>query len=328
VGYGLHTFLTSTPLRLRFDRLDKLHVAFTDCRDRNLEVEESAPTLVWLELCDMDGFPDQFTITANSRQDRLYPANEPAQFAVPLDDRMELGTRFEVALVSLVYPPNLKEDTLAYLWLNKRKVTFDLNDYATTDAFVEAVKNETRHATEGRVSFGVMESGPARGQAFFRRRAAAGYEPTIIINTCERFTRACGQTHRPRAATSLRPGRMVVFFGSPNIHLGRPHPMAMLQCDIVQPVYMCGKDRPLLQCVPVITGVESNRSRVYEPPVLTYHTLNPWPFTTIHFTFTEPDGSYRHFTTDNQELGVQVTLSFRRRKCQYEQHQEQQMQVQ
>jgi hypothetical protein len=60
--------------------------------------------------------------------------------------------------------------------------------------------------------------------------------------------------------------------------------------------------------------VEDNQARMYEPPILTYHRVVNHPFNMLHFKFSDPDGTTRHFKTPNAEHGVQISLSFRRIK--------------
>jgi hypothetical protein len=88
----------------------------------------------------------------------------------------------------------------------------------------------------------------------------------------------------------------------------------MLQCYIIKPNIMCGRQARLLQCVPVLERREHNLSRIYEPQQLTYHSVPHRPINVIKFNFTNPDGTAREFTSVDDEEGTLVTLIFRKRE--------------
>ena len=322
--YGLHTFRHAPRLPIRFQSLDKLRVRLTDERDRDIRLRKGAPTLVWLSLDEM-GSQEQFTVTSFSRQPDLFPANTPSRFTAPLPAELQLDDH-EVALQNVIYPPRMEEEALASLRVNDKVFRYDLKRFPDTASFVRRVVLDVRFEFEGRLIFGVQERpGEHRGQAFLFRPTrrpgggegsdGAGSPPAPMrIYPSSSFTKAMGQVSRPRGATSLEEGRSFYFRGRPNLHLGLPHPLAMLQCSIISPNIMCGRRAELLQCVPVYAKKEFSTGRVYEPEVLTYHPVPDRPFGTINFEFVNPDATARSFVCENPEHGMLITLIFRRKE--------------
>jgi hypothetical protein len=316
-NYGLHTFSSPVRLPLRFQTLDKLHVLLTDDQDRKLELHTGPPTLLWVELTDSEMEPEEeFTITAVSSQPDLFPGNRLANFTMPLQSELSL-VDYEVALLHLVYPPLMTEDATAALTVNGTRLTFDMNEFVDNEDFVQTVNDRLGELTENRLRFGVSADPRFDGQAYLLRggqRRGDDLHADFHIYPSPTFTKACGQTSHPRARTVLRPGKMFLFEGRPNIHLGRPHPLAMLECGLLNPNIVCGRLAPLLQCVPVLARREHNLARMYEPQQLTYHPVPQRPFTTINFRFTDPDGTPRDFRSTDPHDGMLITLSFRKRR--------------
>jgi hypothetical protein len=206
----------------------------------------------------------------------------------------------------------MTEPTMAYVVIDDVMLQYNLREYEhDTAALLGKIKVDVFNLKYG-VSFAVFADGPRRGQAYFLNRWRRGVR-TMKITPSENFTRAMGQTVEPRAATKLKPGKVLIFQGIPNVHLGLPHPITMLQCDLIKPNIMCGQQAQLLQVVPVLERRENDDSRVYEPQQLTYHPVPHRPFNTLRFEFTDPDGSSREFETESFGEGTLVTLIFRKR---------------
>lgn len=309
-GYGLHTFSLSPRLPVRFQTLNSLHVKITDSEDRELDLVTGPPTLIWLEIMDLTR-ESEFTITCASRQPNLFPGNELARFTVPLPTEIELPDH-EVGLANVVFPPRMEEETTATLRVDDQLMTFDLADFSHTSGFLSMAEVRVRVRTRGRLRFGVRRED---GRAYIHhvKRPNRADRP-IRVAPSPSFTKACGQMLEPRAVTLLPPGKSIVFQGKPNHHLGLPNPVAMLQCNIIKPNIMCGRQAQLLQCVPVVGRRERGTSRMYEPRQLTFHPVMERPFDKIQLEFTNPDGTPRKFINDNPEDGVLLTLLFRQRR--------------
>lgn len=306
-GYGYTVFRHPPQLPLRFQSLERLHVQVVDREGKTLRLQEGPPTLLWLEISDM-GDEDDFVAVCDSRQTSYFPGNRLDNFTVPLPKEFTLED-CEVALLNVIFPPMMEEENTAEIAIDGRRLAFDLNSYLQVHNFLDDVKTAVRDEFGSRLTFGVLSSGrPFLYHARGRDRAPVTVRPSPA------FTKACGQVGRPRALTSLAPGKSIIFEGKPNLHYGRHHPVAMLHCDLVQSNVQCGKEAPFVQCVPLIKRTAANMSRMYEPAELTYHPVRERPFNTINFRFVEPDGEERRFTSKNPKDSVSVTLSFRRRK--------------
>ncbi len=308
-GYGFTTFRHPPHLPLRFQSLDKLHVKLVDLDNEALQLRDGPPTLLWLEITDM-GPDEEFMVTCESRQTDYFPGNRLDEFTVPLPKEYLLED-FETALVNVTFPPLMRESDVVELELGKRHLAFHLNEYANEREFVEAVKAAVARSFGGDLSFGVFpDEGEMAGQAYFHHHSNSTRRPIAIL-PCPRFTQACGQITRPKAKTALAPGKTIVFQGKPNLHYGRPHPLAMLQCSLIHSNVQCGQESPLMQCLPLPRS--SDEVRMYEPKQLTYHPVKERPFNTINFRFTDPGGEGREFVSENPDDSIIITLSFRRR---------------
>jgi hypothetical protein len=318
--YAFHTFRQAAYLPTRFQQLDSLRIKIVDAQDKEVELLEGPPTLVWLEITDMEQ-DNQFSITCVSSQPHLYPNNTLSNFTTPLSSELNL-TDHEVALLHLVYPPGMTEGEIATLKIDDTTFAYDLNQIRSTVQFLARVKVDIfKSKFKKELAFGVMKAGPRKGHPFIRRTRLRkkGNRFTvapIMVNPSPNFTKACGQLSKPKSITSLYPGMTVFFTGNTgaNIFQALTNPVAMLCCDIVQPNVMCGQQARLLQCVPVFKDYEDNVNRLYEPEKLAYHAVPNMPFNSITLKFVNPDGRDRNFDRANPEDSMIATLLFRHKK--------------
>jgi len=311
--YAMHTFRQAPQLLIRFQQLHKLTVKLTDENNQDILVPFGSPTILWLELTDMEP-KDEFIITCLSKQPDMYPGNLLHSFISPLPTEMTMKN-YEVALMQLVYPPELQEKVMASLKIGDLMFEYNLSEMATTEDFIEAVQKDISESKYNNlIKFKRLRHGPSKGHLTFVMRWVRGVKTPITVEPSPNFTKVCGQTLTPRAKTILRPGKLFIFDGQPDIRLGQENPVAMLQCDIIDPNIMCGKQAQLLHCVPVLTNKPLEGQRLYESTQLAFHRVANYPINRIGLKFTNPDGTHRNFKASNPDDCVIISLLFRRRK--------------
>lgn len=313
--YSYSSFKHAPQLPLRFQQLNSLHVNITDLNDRPVDLGPGFETIVWAKMMD-ESDEDQFTITCLSRQPNLYPQNTLTQFISPLMSSLHLPN-YEVALLNVVFPPRLAHKaTKATLQLDEVKLEFVLNHYNSTEQFIAAVSAAVTGSVYGdQLHFRKAISPKYRGQVYLGREPGAGDIPIRVI-TSPSFTKACGQIDYPRDITFLEQGQFIPFSGKPNIYHALPNPVAMLECDIIEPNVMSGKQAHLLQCVPLPTGGYSKKNtKLFEPEQLAFHRITSSPFNSIGFALKETNGDIKELTSVGRDTNfLTVTLLFRLRK--------------
>lgn len=313
--YSLHTFNQAPKLLVRFQQLHSLHVHLTNEYNENIKLGFGPPTIVWLELTNMQP-SDEFTTTCLSHQPLIFPSNTPAAFETPLPSEMVLDN-YEVALLQVVYPAEMQEKVMASLKIRPYTWSYNLSELETSDEFIAAVQRDIANSSyAGHLTFKKLEHGEYRGRLMMAMRWTYDWRThgPIIVEPSSNFTKACGQRDTPRAKTTLRPNNVFIFDSYPNISLGRENPIAMLHCDIIKPNVMCGEHGQVLQCVPVLANREYHQGdRMHEPPQMAFHPVANLPITRIGFKFTNPDGRIREFKARNASDAVIITLLFRKR---------------
>lgn len=313
--YAMHTFQHAPHLLIRFQQLDKLTVKLTDEHNQDIAIAFGPPTILWLEITDMEP-EDEFTITCISRQPDMYPNNQLQCFTTPLPTEMSLPN-YEVALMQLVYPPELEEKVMASLRVGDLIWNYNISAMETTEDFIKAVHTDILASRyKDLLKFKRLQYGPMKGHLFFAMRWKRGWQSIgpITVQPSPNFTKVCGQTVNPRAKTTLTPGKLFIFDGQPNIRLGQENPVAMLQCNIIKHNIMCGTQAQLLHCVPVLANKPLEGQRLYEPTQLVFHPVAHYPISRIELKFTNPDGALRDFKPNNPDDCMIISLLFRHKK--------------
>lgn len=309
-NYALHTFKNSVLLPLKLEELEYLHVRLTDEYEQKIVLESHYPTVLWFEITDksMEG---QFNMACTSRQPNLYPNNQLGDFIVPLPSEMSLPD-YEVALLNVVFPAHLSEEEREVSFtVEDDEFVFDLNTYTTTQEFVQDVKDQLlQSAYRDMLIFDTVFGGENDGCAFFHMMEMA-LRHELSIKPSPAFTAACGQVQMPRARTILTRGSFFTFQGTPNIFLAKSHPLSMVECSIIQTTVTSGDFANLLQFVPILKNEE--KSKMYEPDAIVYHSVVNRPFNAIRFTFKEPNGAKKIMSSWNPEDFILINLSFKRK---------------
>ncbi len=323
VRYHEHVFRQSPRLPLKFQILQKLTITITT-EDGNVAsiagVETIFPTIVMLELEEDEQDQRQFTVTCRSHSaGGLYAANELSNFITPLPTEVELKD-YEVALQSIVYPPELREDLAPItLTFNQHVLDFTVTaDLEDTHNFLQLVRTSMAAIPVlSTISLNVLDDGSVEIR---RRRFQAGnHGPLVMLVSCSfNFAVAIGGpgSRQLLPRTPLRYGTGIRFGGRPNITRLAPFSVAMLECDIVTPNIVGGRRANLLQVIPVLHRRKSGATRLYEPAELLFQPVDEIPFSQIRMRFTHPDGTQRHFhtfATAGQHAMIVLTLVFRKR---------------
>lgn len=311
--YATHTFPHAPTLLLRYQRIDKLHIRLTDEFDEEVTVQEDKATLIWARITSMpEG--DQFTVTCLSHQPATHPDNSLVLFRTPLTAPLTL-TNHEVALLQVVYPPGMEEDSLISLQVGGYKWTFNLDemdDYGDLISRVNHSLNNSPYREVIKIGYSNAGSGDSRYKMYFARSPSKGAQkPGILVSPSPGFLKACGlKAPFTLLSFTLHPSS-IQMLGRPKVRLGMAHPMAMLECDIIEPNIMCGQRANLLHVIPILRGKQRREKRIYEPPVLAFHPVKKIPISRIQFRFVNPDGTMRKFKPEDPEDCIIITLLFR-----------------
>ncbi len=320
-GYAYHAFNRTPFLKVRFDQVSKLEVTITNGIGQLVQgIYTGPPTIVLFDVSDkMEA--DNFTITCSSKHPELFVGNKLTEFTSPLHSQMDLS-QHQVALVNVVYPPSLSESTVATMTVGDSVFSYTLEDFDYTHEFITKVREDLRLSPYRDILY--FSTIDRRGRLYGRtclgrvggRAANEGHPRELLVSFSNTFTIACGQLHDFRSRSVLRPGRLIIFRGSPDINLAKPNPVATLHSDIVRNGIIGNRNANLLACVPVLTDRTAGRSRLYETSQLIYYDIVQRPVSTISFLFTNPDGSSRKFHCNEAARfdNISITLSFRLKK--------------
>ncbi len=314
--YATHTFINAPNLLLRTQHLSKLRVKLTDEFNKEIEFAYGPPTILWLEVTDMERTQEEFTVVCTSYHPESFPNNTLAEFCSPLPTEMSLRD-FEVALLQLVYPSEVKETVYGTLQAGAYTWVYNLSSMASIDDLVAAVNADINGSHfANRLVMGRLAEGDMEGFVYLRQRGALqGRESgPIIVQPSPNFTKACGQVREPRPRTVLQPNSYFIFDGFPDIALGQENPIAMLECDVIKPNMLAGRNANLLHCVPVLANKNAKDNKMYEPSLLAFHPVIDSPFNRLAFRFINPDGTLRTLSTANDKECILMSLLFRKKK--------------
>ena len=318
-NYAYHVFSRSPYLRLRYSEISRMEVRIVNLAGELVQgIYGGPPTLLLLDVRD-DMDYENFTMTCNSRQPELFVSNTLTNFTSPLHTQMNLS-KYQVALVNVMYPPTLIEQTVATMTIDSTRFSYIMDEFTETSEFIAKVQSDLDASMySGLFRFEIGTWGRKQNRLgltrAYGRERNKNFKKKIVVSFSHTFTMACGQQHDFRGATVLVAGRSIVFRGRPNINLVKGNPIATLHCDIVKNGVIGNKVSNLLGCVPVMTDRTAGRKRLYEAPQLIYYDVVSRPINSISFMFTNPDGGRRSFATTEDEIydNITVTLSFRQK---------------
>lgn len=322
--YAIHEFENTPYLPIRTVPLTQISILITNSLDQELQLADGPPTLVQLEISDMD-VSGQFTVTCMSHSPKeleVYPDNTLDHFRVRLPQEMNLRN-WEVGLVSVGYPPDMDQPTIVW-WsvassltnLERTVFTFDLRDFDTTLNFVKLVNNMLKsNAVYGKKVLiqRVVDVGEEEDGFFKWVGGDLDDDEVVTVAFSLGFCRAFGQITQI-APTNLASETSVTMHGHANIHFAVPTSIGMLYCDIVEASAVSDGLAPLLQIMPVN---HKGGNHLYEPQHMIFHQVVSRSFSDITFRLKRPDGQ-EHNLMHNMETefslasgGLSITLLFR-----------------
>ena len=327
-NYVFKTFGAETPfLPLRFQILNQLRILITDINDKRINLDSGGPTIVYLEIVTEDEMRDQnsFCITCSSNQPDLFISNTLAKFTCPLPEMIELHD-YEVALINVVYPPLMREESVIEFQVENEMYSYNLLDYSSITNLIRAINTDLQKMPLGRElqfvrrAFKSAEGRTTMCVGIKRGRAPVGVPQAnyLQIKFTWAFNQVLGEYKNLQNVLMLRAGEIYVFSGEPNLYAVLPNPVALLTCDAVTPSLVGGELKPLLNCVPVklqaIYNVQGGVGvKMHEPKHLHYVNVKETPFDSISFEFLNPGLKLypRIFHSDNPLDCVSITLAFR-----------------
>lgn len=313
-------------LPLKVTDLRELNVRLTDEADFNVDIHDHCPqTHLFIQITNM---PDQieFVITCTSYHPNYFPGNTVNDFRSPLPKEIQLGD-FEVTLQNIVRPHHMKEktswasmevriapriedetfieesDIIAY-------IRVDLSSLQSIDDFIEEVNRQIKEVADlqDKLSLEVINVGTSKRIAI--RHRADENQPALRIILFDNFSTVCGEAYRPIRKFDLPPQRQYVFKGAPNLFNALASPVVMLECDIIEPNILSGKQARMLACVPMDLN-DPEGKRIYKPELHTFQPVSNLPISSIGFTLRDSARNIREYETSNPEDYIMITLLFR-----------------
>ena len=326
-SYSLYYFKNSSPIPLRFQRLQKLQVSITNREGKQIILRKAQPpTILTLEL--IKGMEQHhFTITCKTFHPLTFPNNNLNEFTCPLPSQMEL-TNYEVALQNIGFPSDMLEDRTPFaITINKHIFRWPgPSAFRDTSQFEQSVKNviETSELKDD-IEFGVeVDRKTLTRHAYIKRKEKLvliraedihAYNHPIKVSPSIPFARACGQQWDIETHKELMPGEKWVFKGSPNINLAIPGSLVATHCSIIKPNLVGNTQTNLMQIIPIKTRIGNTLRKYYQPEQLIFHSVIARPFDTINFKLTELDGRPRQFYSNNVAASdMYITLLFRKKE--------------
>jgi len=309
---GYHEFHHPKFLPLRFESLSCLHVSLVDNKDQPIQLPEDYETIVWVELKREDVMEnqDQFMLTCTSYQPFTYKGNTLTNFHTPLPNEMELSNH-EMAMVQLMFPNNLTEkDIVIWLKVNGDEFRWNLSHFTSTTTMLVALKKFfLTFAYKSDLSFHYSRQ---RKKCSIRRKnpTYATIDPNTPINIqySREFGMVLGETNYRMQTFKLIGEDSIDFNGHINLNHGRPSPLGILSCDILEASYLGGEKSRMLHCVPI------QNEGMFEPEQLLFLPIEKKPFTSIGFQLHNMNGSIKMMTANDPSDPIMITLLIRSRK--------------
>ena len=317
-SFGVHVFREPPTLPLRVNELTKLRIRLTNELNESIVLAAGPPTIVWLEITTMEG-DENFTISCVSHQPESFPSNTLTQFYSPLPQEMDLSG-YEVALQHLVYPIAVQENLVAWIRVNDTTLYYDLSAYNSFREFQEGIARDLAQRKMP-ITFKIYDlwykHKDKLGKVYFqltklRERATVKFSHT--------FAQTCGvENYQAVPITLSRQNEFYDLGKPPNGERGALSvnaPVVLMECDMLKPNVLAGRNGQLLHCVPAPMGAQTGQQvRVYEPPALMYLPVRNTPLNRIGIRFTNEKGELRKFHSPNKDKDcLIVVLTFRKIK--------------
>lgn len=343
--YALHDFEHGQFNELQSVPLHQLTIKITDSNNQELPLwEEGAPTLLILELSDMD-YSKQFVITCQSRGlygPELYPHNTLTKFTARLPQEFFLPD-WEVAMLNMTYPPDLRHITSPtctievetdYFDDESRKWTFKLIDYASTAEFIYDIIQSIEQDEFWSSIISVVQLKPNVSSVNEGIQFIVKPDPKVVKdwneNNVVRFSFNDNMWHVFNSEILFNQSHLlhedgkVTIKGLPDINRLLPSSVGMVYCDIVKPSPVGDHFAPLLQMVPLPPSKQrlylenqyqhKKNIGIYEPQHLIFHPLESKEFSDIKFEILQPDGSSHNLHgSEKYKAGMSFSLLFRMR---------------
>lgn len=311
--YSIHEFKNAPVLKLVSTPITSFSALITNTLGTQLQLSYGPPTILELEVMEVLE-NNEFVIHCSSFQPTMFDSNTLSTFACPMPSEVTVKD-YDVALLNIVYPPGLQEDSIAKLTIEKVVYTFVLNSYDSTDDFIDDVHNKLEDSQYGQyVTFGRVEKGPRKNSVQFTRNKTRGAPFVLKIKLSKEFQLACGYMLNLSPIHMLKRGGKLAFQGLPDVLSGIHSPLTMVYCDIIKSSIIGDVHGPLLRIVPVLYGKNNTVNSMYEPDNLSFHSVDKQTFSSIGFHLKDPAGRERNFRTSSDSDMVIITLLFRRRK--------------
>jgi len=141
-GHGLH-YVVNSPQHLLLDIavLSKLSILIADQTGDRLPLSAGHPTIVIFDVIEMEG-DRQFSVICNSQTSlETHPDNDSSNFTFEFGREIDLPGTWEVAMKSIVLPPNVRADFgPCELILGDHCIVLDPLDYPDVYAMIEEIQ--------------------------------------------------------------------------------------------------------------------------------------------------------------------------------------------
>jgi len=327
-GYTYKTFAYTPFLPLRYKSLDQFQILLTDVKNKRIRIEQGPPTVVLLEIQSESEMSDRgsFSITCHSSKLDTYPSNNLSAFTSPLPEMFDLK-KYEVALLSVVYPNDMGENCTAIIHVENEEYVINLQDVPNVYSLAYEVNTAMAKGDLGReLEFEVIRTADGEQRMTLTRRLLPHAEHLqqkkfLHVTLSWTFLKVLGDAQSSNRLLMLVPGEKITFSQTPCLDNVWPNPVAMLMCDVIKPGWVGDHMKQLLTCVPVKhksfeTEQQQLRTmaKLHEPAHLHYVDVKETPFNSISFQFVNPgDGMHqREFTLDPASSEcITISLSFR-----------------
>lgn len=170
-GYLHYTFENSVFLPIRPHQVQTFEINLTSVDDLPIVITEGGETIVTLEVTDNNMLSqNSFTVSCSSHHPDIYSSNTLTDFTSPLARVMSLDEDYQVALHSIIYPPKLYEETIAWIEINGIRFKYDLAEFENTIDFLQEVRLDILQTEIGsEVLFELSRIGPTSGKVVLIR---------------------------------------------------------------------------------------------------------------------------------------------------------------
>ena len=322
--YFLKEFKNTPFLPITSIPLTSLTIKLTNRRDNQLPLDIGPPTLIYLEISDMD-LSKNFTITCSSndgQSGRIYPNNRMDDFTCRLPREINLKD-WEVALSCITFPPGINKKT------SKAVISFyicDISDktvlhvfhkeydedalkgFETGKEMMEDIAKEVSLALHIKdyVRLGELDNG------YYQIISKSELPNTFCVGFewNEGFNRLLGRSGKHPRKYLLAANVAYTIKGVIDLTKVDPSNAGLLYCDLIQPSIVGGQLVQAMKLIPLPSG-GNTASNVYEPKHLLYHPVQHRTFSAIKFQIMQADGQNIWFQERRNSEGINITLIFK-----------------